>query len=87
MTHPDRWLMPKPQPTTGPKDPIVKPAGKAGSDPDYGVKCADLDALAQRNVERVQDEQMRGEMAFAHFLGQAPSLVAASQKLKGEGRG
>lgn len=72
MTHPDRWLMPRPQPTTGPKDPIVKPAGKAGPDPDYGVKRADLDALVQRNVERVQDGQMRGEMAFATSSGKPP---------------
>lgn len=89
MTHPDRWLMPKVQPPTGPKDPVAKPAApvKAGPDPDYGVKRADLDALAQRHAERAQDGQMRGEMAFAHFLGQAPSLVAAMQKLKDEGRG
>jgi len=85
--HPDRWLMPKPQPTTGPKDPVAKPAApvKVGPDPDYGVTVDDMEALRQRHVERAQDGQMRGEMAFAHFLGQAPSLVAAMQKLKDRG--
>ncbi|WP_323042038.1 hypothetical protein [Gemmobacter sp.] len=87
MTHPDKWLNVRPAapPVTSAEAKPAEPV-KAGPDPDHGVTRADLDALAQRHVERVQDEQMRGELAVAHLLGQAPSLVAAMQKLKDEGR-
>lgn len=86
---PDGWLR-----GAAPVQPVVKaepkPAAapvKVGPDPDYRVTGADLEAIHGRQAERALEDQMRGEMAFAHFLGQAPSLVAAMQKLKQEGRG
>jgi len=59
---------------------------KVGPDPDHSVTNADLDAMHQRRAEAVLEQEMRGEMAFAQCLASAPSLMAAVQKLKDEGR-
>lgn len=59
---------------------------KAGPDPDYRVTNDDLDRIAARRAEQALEAQFRGELAFAHLVGQAPSLVSALQKLKGAGR-
>lgn len=46
-----------------------------------------LDAIQKRREEDALTSEVRGEMEFARCLGAAPSLVAAFEKLKGEGRG
>lgn len=48
---------------------------------------AALDAIQARREEDALVFEVRGEMEFARCLGAAPSLVAAFEKLKGEGRG
>lgn len=48
---------------------------------------AALDAIQKRREEAAETEALRGEMEFARCLGAAPSLMAAFEKLKGEGRG
>ena len=48
---------------------------------------AALDAIQKRREEDALVFEVRGEMEFARCLGAAPSLVAAFEKLKGEGRG
>lgn len=48
---------------------------------------AALDAIQARRAEDALTSEVRGEMEFARCLGAAPSLVAAFEKLKGEGRG
>lgn len=48
---------------------------------------AALDAIQARREEDALVSEVRGEMEFARCLGAAPSLVAAFEKLKGEGRG
>ena len=48
---------------------------------------AALDAIQKRREEDALTSEIRGAMAFAHCLGAAPSLVAAMQRLKDEGRG
>lgn len=52
----------------------------------HGVTNADLDAIHQRRAEDALTSEVRGEMAFAKCLGAAPSIVAAFEKLKGQGR-
>lgn len=47
---------------------------------------AALDEIQKRREEAAVTEALRGELAFAHLIGQAPSLMAALQKLKGDGR-
>jgi len=47
---------------------------------------AALDAIQKRREEAVEDANLRGEMEFARCLGAAPSLLAALQRLKDEGR-
>ena len=47
---------------------------------------AALDAIQKRREEAAETEALRGEMAFAQCLGAAPSLVAAMQRLKAQGR-
>lgn len=87
---PDGWLR-----GVMPALPVVKTEAKPakqvkadepGDGERYRVTGDDLDAMHQRQAERVREDQMRGELAVAHLLGQAPSLVAALQKLKSEGR-
>lgn len=48
---------------------------------------AALDEIQKRREEAALVSEVRGEMEFARCLGAAPSLVAAFEKLKGEGRG
>lgn len=48
---------------------------------------AALDAIQKRRKEAAERQALSGEMDFARCLGAAPSLVAAFEKLKGEGRG
>lgn len=52
----------------------------------HGVTNADLDAIHQRRAEGAEDAAVRGEMAFAQCLGSAPSIAAAMQRLKDDGR-
>ncbi len=47
---------------------------------------AALDAIQKRREEAAEAEALRGEMEFARCLGAAPSLVAAFQRLKDQGR-
>lgn len=47
---------------------------------------AALDAIQARREEDALASEVRGEMEFARCIGGAPSLVAAMQKLKGDGR-
>lgn len=47
---------------------------------------AALDAIQKRREEAAEVSNLRGEMEFARCLGAAPSLVAAMQRLKDEGR-
>lgn len=47
---------------------------------------AALDAIQKRREEAAETEALRGEMEFARCLGAAPSLVAAMQRLKDQGR-
>lgn len=47
---------------------------------------AALDAIQARREEDALTSEVRGAMAFARCIGAAPSLVAAFQKLKDEGR-
>lgn len=64
----------------------LKADGK-GDSTRHGVTNADLDAIHQRRAEDALTSEVRGEMEFARCLGAAPSIVAAFEKLKGEGRG
>ncbi|WYK04083.1 hypothetical protein DWF04_013555 [Cereibacter sphaeroides f. sp. denitrificans] len=48
---------------------------------------AALDAIQARREEAAETDALRGEMEFARCLGAAPSLVAAFQRLKDQGRG
>lgn len=68
-----------------PRGPL-KADGK-GDSTRHGVTNADLDAIHQRRAEDALTSEVRGEMEFARCLGAAPGLVAAFEKLKGEGRG
>ena len=52
----------------------------------HGVTNADLDAIHQRRAEGALTSEVRGEMAFAQCLGAAPSIAAAMQRLKDDGR-
>lgn len=52
----------------------------------HGVTNADLDAIHQRRAEGALTAEVRGEMAFAQCLGSAPSIAAAMQRLKDDGR-
>lgn len=52
----------------------------------HGVTNADLDAIHQRRAEGALASEVRGEMAFAQCLGAAPSIAAAMQRLKDDGR-
>lgn len=52
----------------------------------HGVTNADLDAIHQRRAEGALTAEVRGEMAFAQCLGAAPSIAAAMQRLKDDGR-
>ena len=45
-----------------------------------------LDAIQARRAEDALTSEVRGELEFARCLGAAPSLVAAFEKLKGQGR-
>jgi len=45
-----------------------------------------LDAIQKRREEDALTSEVRGEMEFARCLGAAPGLVAAFEKLKGQGR-
>lgn len=47
---------------------------------------AALDAIQKRREEAAERQALRGEMEFARCLGAAPSLVAAFQRLKDQGR-
>ncbi len=47
---------------------------------------AALDAIQKRREKAAETEAVRGEMEFARCLGAAPSLVAAMQRLKDQGR-
>lgn len=47
---------------------------------------AALDAIQKRREEAAETEALRGEMEFARCLGAAPSLLAAFQRLKDQGR-
>ena len=47
---------------------------------------AALDAIQARREEDALASEVRGEMAVARCIAGAPSLVAATQKLKGDGR-
>lgn len=66
---------------TGP----LKADGK-GDSTRHGVTNADLNAIQQRRAEDAPTSEVRGEMEFARCLGAAPSIVAAFEKLKGQGR-
>lgn len=63
----------------------LKADGK-GDSTRHAVTNADLDAIHQRRAEDALTSEVRGEMEFARCLGAAPSLVAAFEKLKGQGR-
>lgn len=78
---PDGWLMPKVQPTTGPKDPIVKQAVKADAKGDhrrYEVTPEDMEALRQRHVETMQDRQRYADLNLRRTLEAAPKLTGRS---------
>lgn len=47
---------------------------------------AALDAIQARREEDALVSEVRGEMEFARCIAGAQSLVAAMQKLKGDGR-
>ena len=47
---------------------------------------AALDAIQARREEDALVSEVRGEMEFARCIASAPSLVAAMEKLKGDGR-
>lgn len=47
---------------------------------------AALNAIQKRREEAAETEALRGEMEFARCLVAAPSLVAAMQRLKAQGR-
>lgn len=47
---------------------------------------AALDEIQKRREEDALASEVRGEMAFARCIAGAPSLVAAMENLKGDGR-
>lgn len=60
--------------------------GQAKRNRDAAEHRAALDAIQKRREEAAEDATLRGELEFARCLGAAPSLVAAMQRLKDEGR-
>jgi hypothetical protein len=48
---------------------------------------AALDAIQKRREEAAELNTLRGDMEFARCIAGAPSLVAAMQRLKDNGRG